>query len=144
VNGDAAVGGPSYPLSYRIFASLVVLGLLAGAWHTRQALLGMGWSDGGLAMGCAAAALVLLGWGHLLGSRTVLRAEAVEHGWLWTERIEWREVTQAQLLHWPALAWLVAPRLLLRAGSRGRRRIPLADPQALQRVRERLQAGWAD
>lgn len=144
MNGEAAIGGPSYPLSYRLFASLVVLGLAGGTWHTREALLGMSGSDGSLAMGSAAVALVLLGWGHLLRSRTVLHAEAVEHGWLWTERIEWREVTQAQLLHWPALAWLVAPRLLLRAGPRGRRRIPLADPRALQRVRERLQAGWTD
>lgn len=142
-DGPVAVGGPSYPLSYRVAATLVVLGLVCGLWQMREPVLALPWSRGSLALAGGAVALLLMGWGHLLRSRTVLRGDTIEHGWLWTERIDWRDVSQVQLLHWPSLAWLIAPRLTVRARGRGRHRIPLADPQVLARVRE-LVYGPAD
>jgi len=138
---DAPVGGPSFPRSYRIAATLMVLALLLGAWVTRETLLRIDWDRGALGLLLVGAGIVLYGYGHILRSRTVMRGEAIEHGWLWTERIEWRDITQVHLLHWPALAWLVAPRLVLRAQGIGRRRIPMADPRLLRRVRERVYGG---
>jgi hypothetical protein len=135
---DTPVGGPSYPRSYRVAATLVVLGLLAGAWAARGALLQLEWSPDALLMLAGGVLVVASGYGHLLRSRTVLRGDTIEHGWLWVERIAWRDVTQVHLLHWPALAWLIAPRLVLRAQGIGRRRVPLADARALARVRARL------
>ncbi len=135
---DAPVGGPSYPRSYRVASTLAMLGLVLGAWLTREPLLQIEWTRNAVLFLIAGVAIVAFGYGHILRSRTVLRGDAIEHGWLWTERIAWRHVTQAHLVHWPTLAWLIAPRLMLRAEGVGRRRIPLADPQALQRVRERL------
>lgn len=134
----APVGGPSYPRSYRVAATLAMLGLVLGAWHTREPLLQLEWTRNAVLLLAAGVAIVVFGYGHILRSRTVLRGDAIEHGWLWTERIEWRDVTQVHLLHWPALAWLIAPRLVLRANGIGRRRIPLADPQLLHRVRDRV------
>jgi hypothetical protein len=138
VNDDAAVGGPSYPRSYRVAATLAVLGIAAGAWATREPLLRLEWTRGALLLMLGGIAIVAAGYGHILRSRTVLRGDAIEHGWLWVERIAWRDVTQVHLLHWPALAWLIAPRLVLRAQGIGRRRVPLADARVLARVRARL------
>lgn len=127
---------PSYPISYRIAATGVVLGLALGAWHTRSKLLQLTWSDTMTLFVVAALVTVLMGYGHIVGSRTTVHEDAIEHGWLWTERIAWSDVLQVQLLHWPALAWLVAPRLVVRARGRGRLRIPLAESNSLLRVRQ--------
>lgn len=133
--GDGAVGGPSYPLSYRIAATLALVALALSAWRLREALLALPWGGEARVFAATAVALVLAGYGHLMGSRTVVGGDAIEHGWLWTDRVPWRDVSQVQLLYWPALAWLIAPRLMLRARGRQRLRIPVADPAALRRVR---------
>jgi hypothetical protein len=127
---------PSYPLSYRIAATCVVLGLALGAWQTRGTLLQLTWSDTMRLFVVASLVMVLMGYGHIVGSRTTVHEDAIENGWLWTERIAWSDVMQVQLLHWPALAWLVAPRLMVRARGRGRLRIPLAEPHSLLMVRQ--------
>lgn len=132
---EGAVGGPSYPLSYRVAATLALAGLALSAWRMREALLAFEWGGEARVFVAAAVALVLAGYGHLMRSRTVVRGDAIEHGWLWTDRVAWCDVSQVHLLHWPALAWLIAPRLMLRARGRQRLRIPLADPEALRRVR---------
>ncbi|MBL0917063.1 MAG: hypothetical protein IBJ14_00025 [Hydrogenophaga sp.] len=131
---DTAAGA-SYPWSYRAAAALTVPGLALGAWLTRNELAALHWNASGLLLVAAVVALVVMGSGHILFSRTALRDRVIEHGWLWIDRIDWRDVSQVQLLHWPALAWVVAPRLTVRARGRGRHRIPMADARTLQLVR---------
>lgn len=128
--------GASYPLSYRIAATLAMLGLVYGAWQTREALAALEWTSSTLLLAAAVSAMVLFGYGQIMRSQTWVHPDAIEHGWLWTERTAWADVSQVHLLHWPALAWLVAPRLMLRSRGRGRQRIPLSDPSSLRRVRE--------
>lgn len=128
--------GASYPLSYRIAATLAILGLVYGAWQTREALAALEWSSSTLLLVAAVAGMVLFGYGQIMRSQTWVHPDAIEHGWLWTERTAWADVSQVHLLHWPALAWLIAPRLMVRARGKGRQRIPLSDPSSLKRVRE--------
>jgi hypothetical protein len=136
MTSTAPLRGPSYPLSYRVFATLAMLSLVAGGWLMRDTLAALEWSPAGLVFVAVAGVVVLVGYARILRSETTVTDDAIEHGWLFTERTEWSEVTHVQLLHWPALAWLVAPRLMVRArGKPNRHRIPLADPLSLQRVR---------
>ncbi len=55
-------------------------------------------------------------WGWILKSRTTMRDEAIEQTWLWRKRVMMKDITQAKFIYVPYLTWLIAPRLIVRAG----------------------------
>ena len=55
-------------------------------------------------------------WLWMLKSRTSISHEAIEQTWLWHKRVLIKDITQAKFIHIPFLNWLIAPRLVVRAG----------------------------
>jgi hypothetical protein len=52
----------------------------------------------------------------ILSSRTSIEQGVITQTWLWDKRVVVRDVTQAKFIYIPYLSWLVAPRLVVRAG----------------------------
>lgn len=103
----------AYSVPFRVLATLLVFG--SALW---MALL---WRSGKLgtdsAMGMwflAAIAMMLYTWWCIVRSVTTLDAERLEQSWIWTKRMDVRELAYARVVRVRGLDWLVAPRLYAR------------------------------
>jgi hypothetical protein len=52
----------------------------------------------------------------ILKSRTSIDGLAIEQTWVWKRRVLLADITQAKFIYVPYLSWLIAPRLIVRAG----------------------------
>jgi hypothetical protein len=109
------VEGPAFPVSIRLLASVLVMGLAVsglslaaeGRWRELS-------SDGWILL---TAALVVVGAGYcaILVSRTRIDGTHIRQSWLWRKEVALADITQLKLIQLPGLSWLVVPRLLVRA-----------------------------
>ena len=113
--------GPAFPALVKLMATFMVLAL-AGP----QSLSAGSWL---LVGGALAITLVAYVW--ILKSRTSIDAVAIEQTWLWKRRVALADITQAKFIYVPWLSWLLAPRLIVRAGP-GVRVFYCADPKVIR------------
>lgn len=105
---------PAYPKAARWLAGLTVAAFAFGLVGVREQLAAVSWSGMGVAMFVIAAiAIVWMGY-WILRSRTRLDGETLHQTWLWDKRATVDEVAQLRMVHWPLMAWIVAPRLFVR------------------------------
>ena len=50
-------------------------------------------------------------------SRTEVTPGFIRQTWIWPKRVNWADVSHAKMIYVPCLAWLIAPRLVLRSGA---------------------------
>jgi hypothetical protein len=62
------------------------------------------------------ATLVLFNY-WVIKSRTHVDARVIRQTWIWPKQVLWADVTQAKMIYVPWLAWLIAPRLVVRGGA---------------------------
>ena len=109
----------AYSLPLKIVATLFVGALVFAAWRAAGDLASAAWTAPAKASLAALGIGVAVGYGWILGSRTSIDATHITQTWLWPKHVRLADITQAKLVYLPALSWVVAPRLVVRA--RGRR-----------------------
>ncbi|WP_137919335.1 hypothetical protein [Hydrogenophaga sp. 2FB] len=125
------VEGRSFPRAIQVLATLAILGLLASAWKARVALASMTLPSELLLLAGLAAVVVLWSYLNILFSTTRVSNEAISQGWLWRTSVQLRDIAQVKLLRFKPLDFLVAPRLVVRAGALGNTTFHVADPAVL-------------
>lgn len=133
--------GPAYSPAFKLLATALVGG--AGAW---MALL---WQRGALAghdrlalWFLAALAMMLYTWWCMLRSVTSLDAGQIRQSWVWTKKMELRELAYVRVLRVRGLEWLIAPRIYART-LLGKFTVFYVADAALLREFERLAAELA-
>jgi hypothetical protein len=103
----------AYSLPFRLLATVLVFG--AAAW------LALLWQSGKLGSGSslaswfgAALAMMLYTWWCIARSVTTLDATQLQQTWIWTKRMDLRELAYARVIRVRGLEWLIAPRIYAR------------------------------
>lgn len=129
--GPASVSGPAFPhLIKALSTALVVAVLVWGAGALREVV----WADfslGAAVLFGSALLITVIVWLWMLKSRTQISHETIEQTWIWHKRVQIKDITQAKLIYVPYLSWLIAPRLIVRAGM-GLQVFYSADPSVLK------------
>ncbi len=130
----SALEGPSFPPLVKLMASALVLALLVSGARVAGTLAraDIGWQT--RLMLLAGVVFVLVSYAAMMRSRTGISATHVHQRGLWTKRAALADITHAKLIHLPRLAWLVSPRLMVRAKGRGVLTFFTADPAVLARM----------
>ena len=108
--------GPAFPLLVKGMATCMMLAMVywgVGAvgqivWHEV--------STGAALLYGSALLISLVVYVWILKSRTSISTEAIEQTWLWNKRVNIADIRQAKFIYVPYLNWLIAPRLIVRAG----------------------------
>ena len=125
------IEGNSFSPALKMLAtcSMLVLGYSAwraldmGAWvqldESAQVFIGL--------------AMMLLAGGYwgILTSRTSIDGQCIRQTWLWHKEVRLADLTQVKLILVPGLSWLIAPRLVVRAGGLMLTTFHVADPAVL-------------
>lgn len=132
---DAAVvsraEGPAFPLLVKVLAVAVVAATLGWGLRAADELAAVSWTFMAGSMLVLAIVMVLWCVWWILRSRTSIDATHIRQSWMWDKQVAIDDITQARLVGVPYLAWLIAPRLVVRAKGRGLFVFHAADPRVL-------------
>ena len=123
--------GPAFPPLVKQMATFMVLALI---YWGAAALIQAGprsLSTGSWLLVGGAFVITLVAYIWMLKSRTSIDGVAIEQTWLWKRRVALADITQAKFIYVPWLSWLLAPRLIVRAGP-GVRVFYCADPKVIR------------
>lgn len=105
---------PAYPPVLQAMAVVITAGLTGLALWSLPALRTAQWSNSSLlTYGLAAALIAWVTWWMVKG-RTRLQGDELTQTWMWDKRVHARDVTTFKIVHLPALAQVMAPRLMVR------------------------------
>lgn len=112
--GGAMLRSRAYSLTFRLLATALVFG--AAAWLVSLLFSGrLGAPSGTLASWfLAAIAMMAWTWWCIVRSVTTLDDRELKQTWIWTKRMELRELAFARVIRFRGLEWLVAPRIYVR------------------------------
>jgi hypothetical protein len=112
-----SVSGPAYGAGFKVFATLVTLGLLGygASVALRFPLMQFGLGVKVLLLGSAAMLGVSYYW--FLRAVTTIDADGIRQSWLYDKQVLWSEVRGAKMIGIPYLSWLFPPRMIVRTGS---------------------------
>jgi len=108
--------GPAFTPLIRALATGLMIGMVY--WGARSA-------DEIFAASTSLAAKILIGFAFLvcclvyywiLISRTTVTTDAITQTWIWNKHIQLKDIQRVKLIFIPYLAWLIAPRLVVRSG----------------------------
>lgn len=131
VDAVPAVEGPAFGRTAKGLASLVMLVLLAAAWRAADGPALAQASGGVKALLGGTLAMMLWLYVWILRSRTRLVDGVISQTWLWNKRAETEAVVNAKFVYVPGLAWLIAPRLIVRTRDGIVTQFHAADPAVL-------------
>lgn len=121
----------AYPPLVRKLAIVIVAALAAFAAWSVPALQEAQWNFTSLSTFALAAVLIgWVGW-WMVFSRTRLRDGELVQTWLWDKHVKAHEVATFKIVHWPWLAFIVSPRMLVRRRNGSITWIHSADPALL-------------
>lgn len=125
------VEGASFSPVMKLASSVCMLLLAYWAWRA----LGQGawpqWSGPArVFMGLVMLAIAAGYWG-ILTSRTSIDRHSIRQSWIWHKEVRLADITRLKLIYLPGLSWLIAPRLLVRAGGLSMTTFHAADAQVL-------------
>ncbi len=108
------VEGAAFSAAFKFLATVLVGGCIG--WALRLWLHGhLGEGIGpNLAWFLAALAMMAWTWWAIVRSRTSVDATELRQTWIWTKRMELRDLAYGKLVRVPGLDWLIAPRLYVR------------------------------
>ncbi|MFT4268060.1 MAG: hypothetical protein QM586_12700 [Xenophilus sp.] len=127
----APLESAAFPTAVRTLAVIVLAGLVLFGLRLSPHLAQAQWTAAGLALFAAAALMVLWMGTWIVRSRTRLEGDTLSQTWLWTRRVEARDVASVKLVDIPGLRRLMAPRLLVRRRGGGMTWFHSANPQLL-------------
>ncbi|MDO8694067.1 MAG: hypothetical protein Q7J51_08215 [Sheuella sp.] len=136
---DNPVEGPAFPLLVKVMATALMLAMVYWGAGAEQQIIWREFSSGAAVLFGGALLITVVAYVWILKSRTSIDAQAIEQTWIWKRRVLLADITQAKFIYVPYLSWLIAPRLIVRAGP-GVSVFYSASPQ-VQRVFARLMSG---
>lgn len=136
---ESPVEGPAFPLLVKIMATVLMLAMVYWGVGAEQQIIWREFSSGAAVLFGGALLITVVAYVWILKSRTSIDAQAIEQTWIWKRRVLLADITQAKFIYVPYLSWLIAPRLIVRAGP-GVSVFYSASPQ-VQRVFARFMSG---
>jgi hypothetical protein len=131
-----AVEGPSFPVAIKSVATVLTASVVVWGALTIDELAQARLEAGPIAFLVAVLLVVGTGYWGILTSRTGIDGEFIRQRWLWTKEVRIADITSLKLIHVPGLAWLMVPRLMVRArGTVGMTTFPSADPRVIAAFR---------
>ncbi|WP_317204747.1 hypothetical protein [Janthinobacterium sp.] len=114
---EQAVSGPAYGRGFKVFASVVTVGLVlyGASVALRFPLAQFGLGVKALLLGSVAMLGVSYYW--FLRARTTIDATGIRQSWLYDKRVDWQDVRGAKMIGIPFLSWLFPPRMVVRTGN---------------------------
>ena len=142
-SAHAFAEGPAFPRLVKGLSCLLVLSLLAAAWRLAMDTPWSTWP--GPTWVFILATMGLIGYCQywILFSRTRIDNRTLSQTWMWPKQIALADITQAKFIYLPYLAWLIAPRLVLRVRGHGVVVFHAAQPNVMQAF-ARLSLGFAE
>lgn len=109
--------GAAFPLVVRCLVTALTAWVFAAGWQAldEPVILNASLSAKGLVLAGLAVLLIVTFW--VWRSRTEVTPEFIRQTWIWPKRVKWADVSHAKMIYVPYLSWLVAPRLIVRAGA---------------------------
>lgn len=132
---ELSAEGPSFPLTTRLLASAMMLALLVWGWRAADEIAGAKLDAGAIGFLLSVVLVLVSCYVGMLKSRTSISMTHIRQRWLWTKEVALADVHQAKLIHLPSLAWLIAPRLMVKVRGRGLYTFHIADPAVLALAR---------
>ena len=136
---DRPAEGPAFPFLVKALATLLIFAMIYWGTGVEQQIIWRDFSSGAALLFGSALLITIVAYIWILKSRTSIDSFAIEQTWIWKRRVLLTDITQAKFIYVPYLSWLIAPRLIVRAGP-GVSVFYSASPQ-VQRVFARLMNG---
>lgn len=113
---NASISGPAFSITFKVFATLIVVACAAAfvqAWLAGRASGVAGAAQGG-GWFIAGLLLIFYTWVSIFRSVTRLDASGLYQSWVWDKHMELSELAYGKLIRVRGLEWLIAPRLYAR------------------------------
>lgn len=130
----------AFPAFIRAGSVTLLVALAVAGWRSWPEMRAATWSNSSLAIMCVAIACILWCSYWLMHSRTRLDGDLLRQTWMWPKQIRAADVVHMKLVHWSAIDWLIAPRLLVRQRGGGVTWFYAADGRLLRRFTEQVAA----
>lgn len=129
----AAGSSASYSVPAKLIATVLVGLVAVTAWRAWDQLLApeLLWQRLALLGACAWLGLCLL---SIYRARTTVDGNGIAQSGLWSRRVVFTQITHVKLVHVPVLAWLIAPRLVVKLKGGGTATFHAADVRLLRQV----------
>lgn len=111
----ATASGSSFTAAMKVLATVVVV--VAAGWFLKLSKdpdITVPPTISGLFL--TAMLVMSVGWWEILNGRTSIGDRAICQTGLWTKEVAIGRISSCRLIHSPGLAWLIAPRLIVRSG----------------------------
>ena len=113
---ETRLDGPAFPMLVKIMATLLMVAMIYWGAGAEQQIIWKEFSTGAATLFGGALLITVVAYVWILRSRTSIDGLAIEQTWVWKRRILLADITQAKFIYVPYLSWLIAPRLIVRAG----------------------------
>ncbi len=110
----------AYSPAAKALATAFVVALAAALWQTAGDILSPGWTAQARASLAVMLVAIAAGYVWIMISRTAIDATRITQTWLWPKQVRRADIVQAKFIYLPWLAWIVAPRLVVKV--QGQRR----------------------
>lgn len=108
--------GAAFPVAVRVLVTALTAWVFAAGWQALDQPALQQASTPAKALLLAALAVLVIVNVWVWRSRTEVSDEFIRQTWIWPKRVAWADVSHAKMIYIPYLAWLVAPRLIVRSG----------------------------
>jgi hypothetical protein len=113
---ETRLDGPAFPILIKGMATVLMLAMIYWGAGAEQQIIWKEFSTGAAVLFGGALLISVVAYVWILRSRTSIDGLAIEQTWVWKRRILLADITQAKFIYVPYLSWLIAPRLIVRAG----------------------------
>lgn len=128
----AAVEGPAFPFMVKLLATALMAALVIWGLRVADEVFAASWTMGTATILILALGLVGLCYYWILRSRTGIDETHIRQSWMWNKEVALVDVAHIKFIYVPYMAWLIAPRMVVRARGRGLLVFHAADPHVLQ------------
>lgn len=108
--------GAAFPVVVRCLVTALTAWVFVAGWRVIDApvIAQAPLAAKGLVVAGLAVLLIVTFW--VWRSRTTVTPVEIRQTWIWSKRVAWADVSHAKMIYVPYLAWIVAPRLVVRSG----------------------------
>lgn len=133
---DQEQSGPAFPIVVKGLAALTVGGLVACGAMAAERLVEANWTFAAAAFIAATCSVILVCFYWIVASRTTIDASSIRQSWVWNKEVALTDIRDVKFVYVPHLAWLIAPRLVVRARGGALYTFHAADVGVLRRFAE--------
>jgi hypothetical protein len=108
--------GPAFPVLIKMLSTGMMLAMLYWGVGALSEVVWQDFSQGAALLYGGASLISVVVYFWILKSRTSISRETIDQTWLWHKRVRIADIRQAKFIYVPYLSWLIAPRLVVRAG----------------------------